>query len=331
MTSQRCSTPSLSPELNELPSDAALTASLARMIGVSVALVSRERNVLSGASTSEIVGLRTGTDEFKVFVKYGGTKRRHTGHGYWGDLTYEAAVYRDVLEPLVVAVPRFIGFEEVGASSWLVTQYEDGARLSKSPRDALIAAGRWLGEFHRAGEKLIDGGGPKSINALDARYFRSWSERTRAFTPSPHTSKPWLTSVCAAFEDLTPSLATGPLTVVHGEFYPANILLAHGRVLPVDWQSAAIGPGEIDIASLIEGWGNGAIVAACLRTYERSRWPHGTPAGFRRRLALARVYWPLRWLGDDRAWSLDPRRAHYFDELKEAARIAGLGDGEGAA
>jgi aminoglycoside phosphotransferase (APT) family kinase protein len=328
MKSPAHGTVTISADTDDLPSDATLAASLARMLGASVDLVSRERNAFSGASTSEIVGLRTDDDELKVFVKYGRMNRRHTGHGYWGDVAYEAAVYRDVLEPLGAGVPRLIGFESLGTSSWLVMQYADGERLSKSPRDALISAGRWLGEFHRAAEKFLDGRTVSSINVLDARYFRSWSQRTRAFTRSSDASKPWIESVCAAFEELAPSLVSETLTVVHGEFYPANVLVARGRVLPVDWQSAAVGPGEIDVASLIEGWGDGAIVAECLRTYERSRWPHGTPESFRQRLNLARVYWPLRWLGDDPAWSLNPKRARYFDELKEAARRAGLSDGE---
>jgi len=319
------------PDVDELPSDAVLAASLARMLGTSIDLVSRERNPFSGASASEIVRIRTAGDELSVLVKYGSESRRHTGHGYWGDVSYEAVVYRDVLDRLEVTVPRFCGLEAGAASSWLVTEYVDGERLSKSPREALIAAGRWLGEFHRAGESLIEGGRPKSVNVLNARYFRGWSRRTRVFTRSPHASSRWIERVCAAFEQRAASLACGTLTIVHGEFYPANILIAQGRVLPVDWQSAAVGPGEIDAASLIEGWGDGATVSACLQAYERARWPDGPPADFRRRLGLARVYWPLRWLGDDPAWSLDPKRAHYFDELRVAAHSAGLSGGEGAA
>lgn len=324
-------TPERHARVDGKPSDAVLTASLAHMLAVPLEVVARERNPLSGAAESEVVRLRINGDETRVLVKYGSTTRRHTGHGFWGDLAYEAGVYRDVLEPLGMRAPRLWGLESSGSSSWLVTEFVNGERLAKAPRQALIAAGRWLGEFHRAGEAMVRGGRPRSINVLDTPYFRGWAWRTRSFTRSLRPAIPWLDRACALFIRAAPSLAAGTPTIVHGEFYPANILVAGGSIVPVDWQSAAIGPGEIDVASLIEGWGEGALVAACLRAYESSRWPQGTPAAFRPNLDLARAYWPLRWLGDDPTWSLSPKRAHYFERLKDAARLLDTGDGEGTA
>jgi aminoglycoside phosphotransferase (APT) family kinase protein len=324
-------TPEGRARVDTRPSDALLTASLARMLASPLEVVSRERNPFSGAAESEVVRLRIYGDEARVLVKYNSATRRHTGHGFWGDLAYEAAIYRGVLGPLGVRVPRLWGLESSGSSSWLVTEFVNGVRLAKAPREALIAAGGWLGEFHGAGEATVRGGRPRSINVLDTPYFRGWARRTRAFTRSSRPAGPWLDHACALFERAAPSLAGGTPTIVHGEFYPANILVEGGSIIPVDWQSAAVGPGEIDVASLIEGWGDGGVVAECLLAYERSRWPQGAPASFRRNLHLARAYWPLRWLGDDPTWSLSPKRAHYFERLKDAARLLETGDGEGAA
>jgi aminoglycoside phosphotransferase (APT) family kinase protein len=265
-----------------------------------------------------------------LLVKYEDATRRHTGHGYWGDETYEAMVYRDVLAQLGADVPRFYGLDETPSGRWLVIEYVDGERLSKSPREALVTAARWLGGFHRAGEDLVARDSCAAINVLDAAYFRGWAERAGAFTRPRQAEHPWLEAVCTAFAAIAPSLATGEMTVVHGEYYPRNILLAGDSVFPVDWQSAAVGPGEIDVASLIEGWGHGEIVASAVDAYAGTRWPHGEPNGFRRRLELARAYWPLRWLGDDPAWSVSPKRAHYIDELASAAQDAGLWDRGGA-
>jgi thiamine kinase-like enzyme len=93
-------------------------------------------------------------------------------------------------------------------------------------------------------------------------------------------------------------LASNPLTVIHGEYYPKNILVrAQTEIVPVDWESAAIGPGEIDLASLIEGWPEDSR-AACRRAYLGARWDGGCPDEFERRLASARMYFALRWLGD---------------------------------
>ena len=42
--------------------------------------------------------------------------------------------------------------------------------------------------------------------------------------------------------------------MIHGEYYPHNILFQSGVVRPVDWETAALAPGEIDLATLCEGW-----------------------------------------------------------------------------
>ena len=53
------------------------------------------------------------------------------------------------------------------------------------------------------------------------------------------------------------ALLSLPKTVIHGEFYASNVLVAEGsegtRVAPVDWELAAAAPGAIDIAALVSG------------------------------------------------------------------------------
>jgi len=66
----------------------------------------------------------------------------------------------------------------------------------------------------------------------------------------------------------------------------------------VDWETAAIAPGEIDLATLTEGWPP-EVSRQFEAEYQRARWPGGSPAGFQRNLDVARVYMQLRWLGDD--------------------------------
>ena len=83
--------------------------------------------------------------------------------------------------------------------------------------------------------------------------------------------------------------------MIHGEYYPKNILVRDAAILPVDWESAAAGVGEIDLATLTTGWGP-AVRSACEGAYVASRWPEGAPHGFERRLDLARMYVRLCWL-----------------------------------
>jgi len=65
----------------------------------------------------------------------------------------------------------------------------------------------------------------------------------------------------------------------------------------VDWQSAAIAAGEVDLASLTHSRPR-QMVQKCEREYCESRWPKGAPDDFEERLEAARVYMNLRWLGD---------------------------------
>jgi hypothetical protein len=70
-----------------------------------------------------------------------------------------------------------------------------------------------------------------------------------------------------------------------------------GTSWPADWQSAAVAPGEIDLAALTHSWPR-SVVARCERAYRASRWPGGTPRDFGEILEAARLYMNLRWLGD---------------------------------
>jgi aminoglycoside phosphotransferase (APT) family kinase protein len=97
--------------------------------------------------------------------------------------------------------------------------------------------------------------------------------------------------------------------IIHGEYYQHNILFHQGRVCPIDWESAAVGEGLIDLACLTDGW-ESKIAEVCKAAYVRTRWPEEVPADFERVLKAARLYITVRWLGDDPDFtrSADARR-----------------------
>jgi hypothetical protein len=88
----------------------------------------------------------------------------------------------------------------------------------------------------------------------------------------------------------------------------------------VDWESAAIAAGAIDLAALTEGqhWPV-ALVRRCERAYRIARWPDGAPSGFARALDAARVYLHFRWLGERPDWTIREKNLPRFDQLHEAA------------
>ena len=161
----------------------------------------------------------------------------------------------------------------------------------------LRKAAKWIGHFHA--DFAARANGFSQITRYDASYYRGFVDRVVEFSKGRHRRYPWLIPVCdRADEFIGQLLATQP-TMIHGEFYPGNILYGKGRICPVDWESAAVGPGELDLASLTEGW-SARLVAGCEREYAAARWPGGAPTAFRRTFAAARLYWAFRWLGDTR-------------------------------
>ena len=94
-------------------------------------------------------------------------------------------------------------------------------------------------------------------------------------------------------------LVEGSLTVIHGEYYPDNVLVRETVVHPVDWQTAAVAAGEIDLAALTERWPRG-VAEQCENAYRRARWGDRTPASFHETLLAARLYLHFRWPGDRR-------------------------------
>ena len=159
--------------------------------------------------------------------------------------------------------------------------------------------------------------------AHDADYYCGWARRTLEFARDAGRHASWLARLCDQADELADCLLAAPRTVAHGEFYAENILVHDRRIAPVDWETAAVAAGEIDLASLTEGW-PAAIVHRCEDEYRRARWPSGPPHDFERTLAAARIHWSLRWLGDRPEWHDHEGLRWRFPILRRLAETAGL-------
>jgi thiamine kinase-like enzyme len=137
----------------------------------------------------------------------------------------------------------------------------------------------------------------------DADFFRLWLDRARAFRGS-------LGSVEECYEQAVDRLAELPRTVIHGELYPSNVIVAGARICPVDWELAGVGPGLLDLAALTTGWEErerSAIVEA-----------YGRVSAFD--LDCCRLHLAVRWLGWCEEWT--PPRGHAHDWLAEAVAVS---------
>lgn len=298
-----------------LPSRRRLEDGLAEALGETrVEVLSREPNVYTSTFPTETVTCRIGGSRtVSLFCKYGPTVYE-SGYGHRGGIAYEAAVYRDVLSRASTTVPRYIGEHAEDGVTWLfIEPIEPSVRVGTVPlEDGLVKAAAWLGRLHAQfeGERL-DG-----VRTHDARYYAGWAQRTLRFAGRLWQRFPWLEPLCESYLELVPSFAARPRTLVHGEFTMDNILASRGSVYPVDWQSAAVGTGEEDLAMLIERWPQ-ETAEACQQEYTRERWSGNPPEDARWALDMALLYTQLRWLGSRPDWTQAPGVAWRFDLLEE--------------
>jgi thiamine kinase-like enzyme len=304
-----------------------------RPAGTGVSILDRKRQERESTFPSEVVTFRTNDGrEAVMWCKYSSGRGRsepawHHAHGHRGGLTYEASIYRHVLEPLHLSTVRLLGASESQrGAAWIAIEYLDDALPIKSVPDAITNAAEWIGRFHARNETRVTAASLQFLTRYTADYYRGWADRTLEFARRHLRDCRHVEQVCAAFDPASADLLAAPLTIIHGEFYPSNVLWHRSVVYPVDWETAAIGAGEIDLVCLTEHW-PASVKVASEAAYMRARWPQGHewPA-FQRRLKAATLYMLLRWTGTVEAWSSDEARGHYVGRLdEEARRLSGDG------
>lgn len=207
----------------------------------------------------------------------------------------EPYVYERLLPLAPPGPPRLL---ELAADGGLCLERIDGRPLSEvGERRLWEAAAGWLGRFHAAFEGAAAAPlAGASLLEHDADFHRFWLVRARSFAasgPGPGTALDWLD---ARHEQVVEALSAMGRTVLHGEFYASNVLVAEDRgstsVAPVDWELAGPGPGALDLAALVCGW-PATDREAMRRAYGAGRGRE-LPT---RELDLARLQVAVQWLG----------------------------------
>src|ERR1041384_3878561 len=191
----------------------------------------------------------------RVFIKYSAGQGHHC-HGHRGDVAYEAEVYQRLLRGLPAFHPQCLGVhnDPQRGDTWLILEYAYRSvrvsdlsfhRSTRQPR-ALADSARWIANFHAAHERSIDQPEFAFLKRYDADYYRGWARRTFEFSRPLRGRFPWLTALRATGDAWFAPLVTAQPTIIHGEFYAKTVLIRKQRLFPVDWESAAVAPGEID-------------------------------------------------------------------------------------
>ena len=249
------------------------------------------------------------------------------------DARREVEAYRRILAPAGIG-PRCLATAGDGRR-WLLLEKVRGIELWQvGELDEWEAVAWWLGAFHARFEERtaeLRDANPFLLEHDDA-WFRGWRERALAsLEGSPDRRAAELREALRSYEAAVERLAAMPRTLVHGEFYPSNVLVTHGRrplgVYPVDWEMAAIGPGVVDLAAIAGGWDpveRERLTAA----YAEGAGDGRDPAELAGDLAVARLHIALQWLGWASGWRPPAEHAHdWLSEALELCGALGLADG----
>lgn len=201
---------------------------------------------------------------------------------------------------------------------WLFLELVDGVPLWQAEGlGAWEATARWLARLHaapvRAGAHLL---------RYDGAHLRRWVDRAIAMSGDRE-----LAGVRGPALRAVERLEAWPPAFVHGELYPSNVLVqqtADGpRVRPVDWETAGIGPGVLDLAALTAGTWPPQRRARVVAAYRDALPAAAAGPDFEATLDAARLLVALQWLGWSDDWTPPPEHRHDWsaDARELAARI----------
>ncbi len=140
--------------ITELPNLQTLTHGINSMfnddkaIEDQVTVLAREPNSYASTFPSEIVTCQLADgSELRLLCKYM-AGHNHNAYGHRGGTTYEAEVYRQLLQPLPISTPTFYGAHKdaITGEMWFILEYfNKTSRVEDSSDPAVMReAARWL-------------------------------------------------------------------------------------------------------------------------------------------------------------------------------------------
>src|SRR5688500_11399236 len=246
------------------------------------------RSAFKGSSTfpAEIINCKL--SEGKVLTLFGKylAGLGPNNHGHRGGVEYEIKIYDEVLRELPLTKAGFWGkchFQENNETLLLMDFLEGSISLKGHPDiNVYLNAAAWIAKMHDFFESNV----PSFVKVYDQAYYFVWLKRMEN-EPAVLSAQPWLADVINYFRNNVDILLEAPQTLIHGEYYSKNILLREGIIYPVEWESAAFAPGEIDLASIIEARKDD-VVARITESYIHARFKNDVfdKAGFEKRLLM---------------------------------------------
>jgi phosphotransferase family enzyme len=292
---------------------------LSRLRGRAVRVRELRREVLASSSSFRTERLRVMLDSGKPLRVF--FKDLHPDH-----LMAKARMVRTFdLEPswrelqvyqFILSAERF-GTLQLYAHRWepehgrIWVFLEDGGRaLLRNSLDLAnwTAAARWAARFHAATRDL-PAAHTNFLPSYDEAHYRHCARRVeRILLDVEGVERALLERGLAVFLQDIARLVALPRCVIHGQFFGQNILLRRGvastgttaRPVVIDWETAAMGPGYFDLASLSAGkWSEDqrqAMWAAYFEQYQAETGERLDGEMWRQDLRRVALYLCLEWL-----------------------------------
>jgi chitin disaccharide deacetylase len=240
----------------------------------------------------------------------------------WADLhdpTREPHFYRSLLGSYGISPHCFASGED-----WIEIEKLDAVPLRQSGEVAVwIAAAGWLGELHVHMSAPVVRTLCSDVPLVEhtRERFDAWRRRAAGVGVDP--------AVLSAHEQACERLLAAPRTIIHGDFYPSNVLVDLRRppgeaIWAIDWELVGDGPGVLDLAAITSGAGHTAetkramedayCAAKGVSARERDEWQCD--------LEAARLHLCVQWLAfaANSDWAPPPWQKH--DWLGDAQQLA---------
>lgn len=249
----------------------------------------------------------------------------------------EIETYRTILAKGEAGPPTCYGavVEPEKDRYWLFLEKVPGLELYQvGELDLWKEATGWLARMHyRFARDLPGRREHPSLLHYDVSFYETWLWRACTLQNGDGARSPGISRVLerlvACYDRVVQRLSALPVTFIHGDFYPSNVLVSRSpggvRVCAVDWEMAAVGPGLVDLAALTAGRWAGreeAPLELALSYYTVLEELGGTLPGreeFLTDLDYCRLHLAVQCLGWSADWS--PPLDHAQDWLKEAERL----------
>ena len=247
----------------------------------------------------------------------------------------EIEVYRHLLAPSPLDTATCYGAvsDPMRDRYWLFLERVPGLQL-RHVGDLKIwkQAAAWLARMHLwfAESDKMSPTAARHLLTCDVESGRRWIGRAVTFLNELRTltaaEDRTIRRLATRYDSVLDRLQALPTTLIHGDFYPSNVLVHQGpqesRVCAIDWEMAAVGPGLIDLAALTGGTWQEDDRLSVARAYRQIWSAGGIPwreAAFLEALDCAHLYLAVQWLGWASGWSPEPDHAHGW--LAEVTRL----------